>query len=132
MRTCTLMVALALCTSGGCSDRARSEEAAKQAAHAEQAAKQAAQEAKEAQDRVEKLASDLADLDSRLKAAIDAVMAAQNDADRSAARASLEKLRREKLEMEQRVQAERAATERARGVHRSKECLENPLAKGCS
>jgi septal ring factor EnvC (AmiA/AmiB activator) len=132
MRICTLMVALALCTSGGCSDRARSEELAKQAAHAEQAAKQAAQEAKEAQDRVEKLASDLADLDSRLKAATDALIAAQNDADRNAARASLDKVRRDKLEIEQRIRAERAAAERATGVHRSKECLENPLAKGCS
>jgi uncharacterized membrane protein YgaE (UPF0421/DUF939 family) len=102
---------------------------------AEQIAKQAVQDAKEAQDKVEKLSSDLADLDKKVNSAVDGVMAAQNDADRNAARSNLEKLRHEKFEMEQRIQAAKTAAakaERAKGVHLSKECLENPLAKGCN
>jgi uncharacterized protein YqfA (UPF0365 family) len=102
---------------------------------AEEVTRKAVQEAKDAQEKVEKLSNDLADLDKKVNSAVDAVMTAQNDADRNSARANLEKLRREKFEMEQRIQAARAAAakaERAKGVHLSKECLENPLAKGCS
>jgi colicin import membrane protein len=101
---------------------------------AEHVRDQAVEEAKEAQEKVEKLSNDLADLDKKVSTAVDGVMAAQNDADRKAASANLEKLRQQKIEMEQRIQAAKSAAakaERAKGVHLSKECLENPLAKGC-
>jgi hypothetical protein len=71
----------------------------------------------------------------RLAAADAAVKSAQTDADRKAAQANLDKLNQQKREMEQRIAAAKAAAEKAKrkeGVHLSKECLENPLAKGCS
>jgi len=87
------------------------------------------------QDRVNKLASDIKEQDDRLNSAEVALKTAQTDADRRAAQSNLDKLRQQKFEMEQRIQAAKnaaAKAERAKGVHLSKECLENPLAKGCS
>jgi len=60
--------------------------------------------------------------------------AAQNDADREAAKSRLQQLQREKSDMEARVAAAKEAAakgERVKGVKVSKECLDNPLAKGC-
>ncbi len=60
---------------------------------------------------------------------------AQNDADRANAKAKLEELRREKAEMEAKIAAAKAAAakaQRAKGRTISKECQDNPLAKGCS
>jgi hypothetical protein len=74
-------------------------------------------------------------LDEKIRTADEAVKAGQTGADRKAAQANLDLLRRQKYEIEQRLQAARnaaAKAERDRGVHLSKECLENPLAKGCS
>lgn len=91
--------------------------------------------AADAQEKVERLAKDLADLDQKLGAAVDGVVAAQTDADRSAAKGKLEALRREKYEMEQRIaEAKTAAAraERKKGFKVSKECEANPLAKGCT
>jgi hypothetical protein len=91
--------------------------------------------AKEAQERVDKLSSDMKDQDDRLNAADQALKTAQTDADRRAAQTNLDRLRQQKFEMEKRIQEARnaaAKAERAKGVHISKECLENPLAKGCS
>jgi cytoskeletal protein RodZ len=112
-----------------------SDEAAAKQEKAEQIAKQAVQEAKEAQDRVDQLDRDMKDQNERLAAADTAVKSAQTDADRKAALSNLDKLRQQKFEMEQRIAAAKSAAakaERAKGVHLSKECLENPLAKGCS
>jgi colicin import membrane protein len=98
-------------------------------------AEEAVKASKEAQDKVAKLQSDLSDLAGRVDKATDALAAAQNDADRSAARSRLDQLRKERAEMEQHIADAKAAAakaERARGVHVSKECLDNPLAKGCS
>ena len=95
---------------------------------------QAVKAAQEAQEKVERLALDLADLDKKLGAAVDGVVAAQTDADRSAAKGKLEALRREKYEMEQRIAEAKAAAaraERKKGFKVSKECEANPLAKGC-
>jgi len=106
-------------------------DAAKQ--KAEQVAAEAVKAAQDAQDKVEKLARDLEDLDKRVGSAVDNVVAAQNDADRLSAKAKLEELRREKADMETRIANAKAAAakaERAKGVHLSKECLDNPLAKG--
>ena len=102
---------------------------------AERARDQAVQEAKEAQDKVEKLSNDLADLDKKVNSAVNGVVAAQNDADRKAAAANLATLQQQKRDMEQRIAAAKAAADkanRAKGLHISQECLDNPLAKGCS
>ncbi len=102
---------------------------------AEKMAQDAANSAKEAQEKVEKLSNDLLDLGKRVDKATDALASAQNDADRQSARGKLEQLRKERAEMEQHIADAKAAAakaERNKGVHVSKECLDNPLAKGCS
>lgn len=91
--------------------------------------------AQDASEKVNQLLHDIKEQDGRLGSAEQALRTAQTDADRRAAQANLDKLRQQKFEMEKRIQeAKNAASkaERARGVHLSKECLENPLAKGCS
>ena len=78
---------------------------------------------------------ELDDLDTKVTAAVTAVADAQNDADRAGAKAKLIALQREQAEMKQRAAAAKAAAERAerqKGVKISKECMDNPLAKGCS
>lgn len=102
---------------------------------AEQQAEQAMKESREAQERVAQLDSEFRDLGDKLSGAQVALTAAKTEADRRAAQAKLDELNQQKLEMERRIQAARAAAEKAKrkgGIHLSKECLENPLAKGCS
>ncbi|MFT3699308.1 MAG: hypothetical protein QM831_39535 [Kofleriaceae bacterium] len=114
---------------------AASDEDNKKRVAAEKMAQDAANAAKEAQDKVEKLSNDLIDLGKRVDKATDALAAAQNDADRQAARAKLDQLRKERADMEERIAQAKAAAakaERNKGIHQSKECLDNPLAKGCS
>jgi hypothetical protein len=79
-------------------DKAR----AAQCTTSEDQARKAAQEAMETVDR---LARDLEELDKKVAAAVDSVVAAQNDADRAAAKAKLLELQKEKYEMEQRIEA---------------------------
>ena len=83
---------------------------------------------------VEALEQQNADLQKRMDAAIDAVASAQTDADRQSASAALGSIRREKAELENKIgeaKAKAARLERLKGVKISKECLDNPLAKGC-
>jgi regulatory protein YycH of two-component signal transduction system YycFG len=90
--------------------------------------------AKEAQDRVDQLSKDMKDQDDRLNGADQALRTARTEADRQKAQDELNRLRQQKFEMEKRIQEARnaaAKAERAKGVHISKECLDNPLAKGC-
>ncbi len=101
---------------------------------AEQRAAEAEKAAKEAEDTVNKLQRDLEDLNIRVGAAVDGVVAAQNDADRAGAKSKLEALRREQAEQQSRIAAAKAAAERAKrlgGLKIDKRCLDNPLAKGC-
>ena len=75
------------------------------------------------------------ELDTKVAGAVSAVTDAQNDADRASAKAKLVALQREQYEMKQRAKDAKAAAdlaERKKGVKISKECMENPLAKGCS
>ena len=91
--------------------------------------------ADEAQERVAKLEADMGEMNKRVDSAVDALSTAQTQADRDSANSKLAALRREKAEMEQRIadaKAARAKAERKAGVKISKECLENPLARGCS
>jgi hypothetical protein len=109
---------------------------------AKAAAALAEQEKIEAQETLKHLTDDINEQDNRLKAAESAVTVAQTDADRKAAQANLvaaqanlDRLRKQKIEAEQRqaaAAASAAKAERAKGLHISKECQDNPLAKGCT
>jgi phage-related minor tail protein len=106
--------------------------AAKQAA---ELAAQSVKEAQEAQDAVARLEQDATDLQKKVTDATDAIVGAQNQADRDAAKARLDQLQKEKAELDARVAEAKAAAaraERLKGVKISKECLDNPLAKGCN
>lgn len=107
-------------------------------AKAEEAQRLEAEHAKEVQmlkANVEKSQHDLDDVSSKLDKAIADVASAQDAAALAAAQKHLAELNREKAEMNARLAAAKQAAEkaeRAKGVHISKECQENPLAKGCS
>jgi len=78
---------------------------------------------------------DLDELDRKIGAAVTAVADAQSDADRARAKAQLAALQKEQSELKQRAADARAAAARAdrlKGTKISKECMDNPLAKGCS
>ena len=69
-----------------------------------------------------------------MKTAEDSLIAAQNDADRQAARAKLAALQQQEADAKQRVAQAKAAAEHAQriqGIKTSDECQKNPLAKGC-
>ena len=71
---------------------------------------------------------------SQINNAITAVKSAQTNADRAAAESKLAKLQQAQAEMQERIKAAKdaaARAERLKGVKISKECLDNPLAKGC-
>ncbi len=111
------------------------DEAERLAAQAERLAAQAVKDAEEAREKVEQIAKDLHEMNAKLERAVDAVAAAQNDADRASAKAKLEALRREQAELNAKVRAAkdaagRAQPDKARRV--SPECLDHPLAEGCS
>lgn len=116
--------------------KAKEEELAvkKEAQEAMKQAQEAQKQAQEAQDKLQQVAKDLGDHDGRLAKAASELISAQNEADRAAAAAKLEALKKEQAELEARVAAAKAAAEkaeRAKGVKISKECLDHPLAKGC-
>ena len=86
------------------------------------------------QRRFRALAQNASDMITQINGAIAAVEAAQGDADRAAAKSKLASLQRAQAEMQERIRAAKAAAdlaERRKGVKISKECLDNPLAKGC-
>lgn len=102
---------------------------------AEEAAAQSVKDAAEAQQVVERLEQDSTDLQKRITESVDAVVGAQSQADRDAAKAKLEEMQKQKAELDARIaeaKAKAAGAERTKGIGISKECLENPLAKGCS
>ena len=75
-----------------------------------------------------------ADMITQINGAIAAVDSAQGDADRANAKSKLAALQRQQYEMQQQIAKTKAAAdlaERRKGVKISKECLDNPLAKGC-
>jgi hypothetical protein len=110
--------ALLAASCGGNSDEAH--RVAKE--KAELVAKQAVQEAKEAQDRVDQLDRDIREQDQQLADAEAAVKNAQTDEERKAAQSKLDKLRQQRIELQKWIHKQKLAAE----------CLENPLAKGCS
>jgi len=108
--------------------------AANVAADIENAAKAAQQAAREASDKVTELTKAHDDLMKQIDKAVDDSVSATSDADRTAAKELLDKLRKAKVDLDAQLAGagEAAARlQRAAGVHIRKECLDNPLAKGC-
>jgi hypothetical protein len=107
-----------------------------------QAAEQAALDAKEqaekeklvATERLASLQAELEDLDKKVGAAIDQVVAATTAAERQAARDNLERLRKQEAELKAKRDAAAAAAAhkiRVGPVHISDACKKNALAKEC-
>lgn len=132
------LVACCACKShdeGPASLREKADQAEAAAHQAEAEAARAEAAAHQAQATVDQFNKELAALDAKLAEADSLVKSATTDDERKAAAAQLDELRKQRLKLEQRIMAAKAAAEkaeRAKGVHISKECLENPLAKGCS
>lgn len=129
---------LAACDSGAPSPSKMLDQAEAARERAEVAALEAQQAIKasaEATAKVDAAERDRVALDDKIAKAVDAVAGAQSDAERTRASVELQQLRKAKVDLEAKVAAAKAAAaraERAKGVHISKECLDNPLAKGCS
>jgi TolA-binding protein len=131
---CVVVIALGCGNKQEAPPKAEQEAAAEVANKGEQRIQIARKEADDARIAVETLQADAEALIQRVNAAIDAVANAQNDNDRASARAALLRLQREKAEIEARIAEAKAAAaraERLKGVKISKECLDNPLARGC-
>lgn len=95
-------------------------------------AERAERDAHAAQDSLATLQQKQADLAQQTARAVDAVAAAPTEADRERARAALQELRENDVELRHRIEAAKVAAERIermRGV--SQRCFENPLAAGC-
>jgi hypothetical protein len=123
----------------GCDARQRALEEQKKAEvmhiEAEKAALEAHKRAAEARKAVEDLQKELDEVDAKVTKAVDDVASAENEAQRNAAVARLQNLRAERQAIATRTADAKAAAERAervKGVKISKECIDNPLAKGCS
>ena len=83
---------------------------------------------------VAKLEAEDAAMQIKVDAGVQAFTNAQNDADRNAARARLEALRKEQNALRTRLAAAKAAAAhdaRTHGMAIPQRCLDNPLAKGC-
>jgi len=128
----------------GCLSRATSSSAATtclkpvmvdlEAATAEAAARRASSDAKAAADQVQALQTERDASLNEVEAAVSAVANATSDAERSTATATLRAAQAKKADLEARLAAATAkatATQRAKGVHVSQECLDNPLAPSC-
>ena len=81
--------------------------------------------AKAASEHLDDLRDQLVGAGRDVDAAIDAVVTASSDPDRSQAQAALAAVRARKADLEAKIMATKA------GVHVSRECLDNPLAAGC-
>jgi hypothetical protein len=104
-------------------------------AKAQADADRASSNADEAHKKVDALQAEMAALDATVNVAVDGVVNAQNDADRQAAKAKLDKLRKQKAELGSRLgeaKAQSAKAEREKGIKVSPACMDNPLAKGCN
>lgn len=102
---------------------------------AKAAAEKAQADAASAADRVEKLEKNLADQQVKLDEAVNGVANAKTQAEMAALQAKLAALQKQRAELEGDTAAAKQAAEqaaRAKDVHISKECVDNPLAKGCS
>ena len=102
---------------------------------AQAAAEKAQADAKTAADEYDKVHKALEEQQAKLDEAIKMVADAKTEAALAAAQAKLLDLQKQRAAAQADVAAAKQAAEqaaRAQGVHISKECLDNPLAKGCS
>ena len=114
-------------------DRGR-DEAKAERAMAERAAAEAQQTADEAREILAVLGAEAVKLDDELAAAERALQASTSKDEIAAAQKSIDRLKVEKDDLDKRLaeaKARAARAERLKGVTISKECQDNPLAKGC-
>ncbi|HEY0478529.1 MAG TPA: hypothetical protein VGD37_13480 [Kofleriaceae bacterium] len=98
-------------------------------------ANEAVVDAPRTQDTVAQIRLDLAALEARLDQLMLAAPGATSDAERAAVQAQLAEIAKQRAALQQRILAAKAAAaeaQRASGAHITQECLDNPLAKGCS
>lgn len=101
---------------------------------AEAIAHEAVRSAKETREVVERLEHDMDEMAKQLNEAIAAVATAHDKAAIDDAKARLAELQKERAEMQARIAEAKAAAAKAartQGSKISKECQDNPLAKGC-
>ena len=97
-------------------------------------ARKARQEMEEAQAQLAALQGELADLDKKVDAGINQVIAATTAAERQAAKENLQRLRKQEAELQAKRDAAAAALARKKRLEKviiSDECKRNSLAKGC-
>jgi len=88
-------------------------------------------------DRLDSVVRSLEEIEPRLTKAMADVRDAQDQADRATAMARLNELKRQQAEMREREKAARDAAAKAKGKKGKKgkkvpkECIDNPLARGC-
>src|SRR5262249_30235262 len=113
----------------------KSDEDTKAKEEAQKIAEQAVKDAKEAQEQAEKLQRDAEEMNKQTMAAVADVATKKEKADIEAAQARLAALQKAQAEMNARIAEAKAKADRAerlKGVKIKQECLDNPLAKGCS
>jgi len=130
-----VVLVVAVAVSGIAIHRAHRSAVAKHEANA--AASQAMKDAQAAKEQLDKLLRALDELDNQIARAADAVVGADNDADRAAAKARLEQLLQEQHDLMMRTAASRALAFRPERMkylylYVPRQCIDNPLAKGCS
>jgi hypothetical protein len=106
--------------------------AEKAKAKAEAAAQEAATAAQAAQDKVDKLTKDLADIEAKIATTTTAAGSAAKDADKAANKSALDQLRKDKAEAEKNLAAAKIAAAKADHLKaQTADCAKNPTAKGC-
>ncbi len=80
---------------------------------------------REAETTLKKAIADLAELDKKLEAAVDAVIASQNDAERASAKANLDKLRADKVELDGQIAMAKVAQRRTSHVAAATACIKS-------
>ena len=101
---------------------------------AQEQAQRAIAESKEAHRKLESVEKDLEELEGKMKSAETALMTAQNDADRQAARARLAALAQQEQEARDHVRKlkeQEDHIQRIQPIDTNEECRKSPLAKAC-
>jgi len=113
MRWIAIVVMLAVACGSSKSDdvdkvKEQAVESRQRMLEAERARDEAQRQAKDAAEKVEKLQAELADQAKKIDDAMTALERAQNDADRQAARAKLDALRKQRAEIQKRLNGSKA------------------------
>lgn len=136
MKLVSYSVLAMLLAGPGCKDsKPSAREKAAAEAPSETSMAKTAKDAEEAKTKLETAVRELDELNAKVTAALTALTDAKTDADRAATKAQLWQLQKDQTDLKQRVDTARRAAEavqRPTDVKLSKECVDNPLAKGCS